>query len=262
MKALIDADILIYEVANTCEETIPWPDEETGDYLWTRTAHWDEAKCMLSGQLQDIAETVGASEFIGAVTESSENWRFDYYSDYKANRSPSKPQWKPMLVGPLRKWASEQSWGRYIPGLEGDDIMGILQTKPGSGDTICVTVDKDLATIPGRHYNFRKGEFFEVTEAEANWMHLLQALTGDATDGYPGCPGVGLKTALKLLDAPVASTEISEVWDDIIVPSYEAKGLDGDFALSQARVARILRASDYNPKTKQVIPWLPPEYND
>lgn len=261
MRALIDADILIYEVANQCERTIPWPHEEEGEFLWTRHAHWDEAKVKLEEQIHRMAQKAGADEFVCAVTESSQNWRFEYYGDYKSNRT-SKPVWKPMLVNPLRKWVAEQPWGRYIPGLEGDDIMGILQTKPDAGETICVTTDKDLATIPGQHYNFRRDEHFEVTEAEANWMHLLQGLAGDATDGYPGCPGIGMKTAIAMIDAPVEEREIPWIWDEVIVPAYEKKGMDQEFALSQARVARILRASDYNPQTKEVIPWLPPHYID
>ena len=259
MRALIDTDILIYEVADRCERTIPWPTETDGEYLWTRHAHWDEAKALLEENIERIVTKLKADEFIGVVTESSQNWRFDFYADYKSNRT-SKPQWKPMMVKPLRDWVASQEWGRCIPGLEGDDVMGILQTKPGAGETICVTVDKDLATIPGNHYNFRKDDRYVVTEQEANWMHLLQTLAGDATDGYPGCPGIGMKTAVDLIDAPVEDHEIPWLWDEVIVPAYEAKGLNHEFALSQARCARILRASDYTPQSKSVLPWLPPHY--
>lgn len=257
MQALIDADIIIYEVASRCEVTIPWPhpDPDVGDVLYTRHAHWDEAKASLMDSIETLATQAGATGYTCVVTDSSQNWRYDYYSDYKSNR---KQTVTPMLVRPLREWIEAQDFGRCVRPLEGDDVMGILHTKPNGGETICVTTDKDLATIPGRHYNFRKQEFFEVTEAEANWMHLLQTLMGDATDGYPGCPGIGPKTAMNILDRPIPNDEIAEVWDDLIVPEFVKKGLTQEFALSQARVARILRAADYNPKTNEVIPWLPP----
>ena len=254
-KALIDADILIYEAASRCEVNIPWPHGDDGEVLWTRHAHWDEAKKRLEDSIQTVAQKAGADTFVAIVTDSSVNWRKDVFGDYKSNRKASV---KPMLITPLREWVEEQPWGRCVRPLEGDDVMGILQTKPGAGDTICVTTDKDLATIPGKHYNFRKDEHFEVSVAEANWMHLLQALMGDATDGYPGCPGIGFKTAINILDRPIPDDEIAEVWDDLIVPEFVKKGLTPEYALTQAQVARILRAEDYNPKTQEVIPWVPP----
>lgn len=261
MKALIDADILIYEAANRAERTVAWPDQELEDaIIYTRHAYWDEAKVKLEDSIRAVAEAAGASTFVAVVTDSSQNWRFDVYGDYKSNRSSGGV--KPMLVTPLREWVETQPWGRCVRPLEGDDVMGILQTKPHGGDTVCCTTDKDLATIPGNHYNFAKKTSYFVTEAEANWMHLVQALAGDATDGYPGCPGIGMKTAFSMIDAPVENEEIEEVWDEIIVPAYEKKGLDQEFALSQARCARILRASDFNPKTKEVIPWLPPHFDE
>ena len=251
MKALIDADILIYEAASICETSIPWPHGDDGDVLWTRHAHMDEAWVRLNDSIETLKDKVGADEVVLCVTHPK-NWRFDFYADYKSNR---KSGVKPMLVPLLRDRIAEDPRGYRRDFLEGDDIMGILATKPGAGDTIMVTIDKDLKTIPGRHFNFRQDAFFEVTEAEANQFHLLQTLMGDQTDGYPGCRGIGEKKAYNLLPDPVE--DVAEAWAEVVVPAFEKAGFDEDFALSQARVARILRASDYNPKTQEVIPWTP-----
>lgn len=253
MRALIDADIILYEAATRCERTIPWPHGNEGEVLWTRHAHLDEAWAQFNDSVAVLMEKVGADEVTLCITDR-ENFRYDFYPEYKSNR---KAGVKPMLVSILRDKIAADPRGYRQPRLEGDDIMGILATKPGAGETIMITIDKDLQTIPGDHYNPSHDKFFTVTEAQANRYHLLQSLMGDATDGYPGCRGIGPKKAENMLPELVENDEVKGIWDDIIVPAYEKAGFDEEFALSQARSARILRASDYNPKKQEVIPWTP-----
>ena len=47
------------------------------------------------------------------------------------------------------------------------------------------------------------------------------------------------------------------MWEAVI-DTYKGKGLNSKVALREARMARILRASDYNFKTKRPILWQPP----
>jgi 5'-3' exonuclease len=254
---LIDADIPIYEVAARNETSIPWPYGPQGSILWTRTAHLEPAQAAFGEVVYHYLERLAASSYIAAVTIGSANWRKDVYPDYKSNRAGGV---KPILVPVLRDWVAGEPEGRSVPPLEGDDVLGILATKPkktGAEQRIIVSSDKDMKTIPGLHYNPQKDEEFEVTLGEANAFHLVQALAGDRTDGYPGCPGMGMVRAEKLIPASVADKDVLAVWNDIILPVYEKAGLDEEYALSQARVARILRANDYNPKTKEVKLWSP-----
>lgn len=257
--ALIDADILIYEAAAQCETTTAWPfgDETDADgepvhRLYTRTADGERAWAKLQDSIATIAAKAKADDAILALTDGR-NWRFDVFGDYKSNRADKI---KPMLVPILRDALAKEANARRIPTLEGDDVMGILQTRKGN-DTICVTIDKDLKTIPGKHYHFRKDEFFEVTEGEANRWHLVQTLAGDQTDGYPGCRGIGMKKAENLLPDPIPNKGVKAAWKDIVVPAYEKFGFDEGFALCQAQVARILRSTEYNSKTKKVKLWTP-----
>lgn len=150
-------------------------------------------------------------------------------------------------------------------GLEGDDILGILATrKQGAKERIIVSIDKDLKTIPGNLYNYGKPEMgvTVISEDQANYNHLYQTLTGDTTDGYPGCPGIGPKTAAKILD-PFLTTVEGETWFDdslawaAVEKAYRKAGLSEDVALMNARVARILRADEYDYKKKEVILWQP-----
>ena len=63
-------------------------------------------------------------------------------------------------------------------------------------------------------------------------------------------PGYGVKTAAKLFD------NNGYVWEEVL-GAFESKGLTEDDALLNARLARILTASDYDFIKKQPIPWSP-----
>jgi len=95
----------------------------------------------------------------------------------------------------------------------------------------------------------------EVTEDEADYWHMMQTLTGDTADGYPGCPGIGEKTAAKLLDEHYG--DLSAMWEAVL-EAYEKKKLSPEVALVQAQIARICRRNDYDFKKKEVILWTPP----
>jgi DNA polymerase-1 len=174
---------------------------------------------------------------------------------YKQTRKKLR---RPVVYKPMREHIAKAYETFLRPTLEGDDVLGILQTR-GTEETVIVSIDKDMKTIPGLHFNYgREGAtVVEVSEQEANYNHYQQTLTGDTTDNYPGCPGCGPVGAQKILDACWSGTAFhTDPWPSI-VKAYEKKGLGEEVALMNARVARILRAEDYNFKTKEVILWNP-----
>jgi DNA polymerase-1 len=243
--ALIDADILVYQAATLAEKPVDW-----GDGLWTLHAFEEEAQALFQASLTKILDGVNTDDFVLAFTDTH-NFRKDVLPTYKSNRSGVR---KPMLLKFLRDWATTQWGSKVMAGLEGDDVLGITATDKLFEDTLYIicTIDKDLRTIPAAHYNFGKDESFLISTAEADRFHMIQTLTGDTTDGYKGCQGVGIKTAEKILDGKVGY----EMWE-AVVKAYEKAGLSEEEALVQAQVARILRASDYNFETNEVILWQP-----
>ncbi|MCH5325967.1 MAG: DNA polymerase I [Duncaniella sp.] len=102
-----------------------------------------------------------------------------------------------------------------VEGYEADDVIGTLATMAAAEgfDTYMMTPDKDYGQLVGPHiYMYRpplRGEGFEVRDAakvcerygvaEPRQIIDLLALEGDAADNIPGCPGVGEKTAVKLI---------------------------------------------------------------
>jgi 5'-3' exonuclease len=144
-----------------------------------------------------------------------------------------------------------------MAGLEADDVLGIFATRDPKA--IICSMDKDMKTIPCNLWNGT--DLLKVSEAEADYFHLHQTLTGDTTDGYPGCPGIGPVKAAKLLDAPMKPELLTEVrvpalWK-VVVVAFEKAGLTEEDALRQARLARILRDCDWDSKNKEPILWSP-----
>jgi DNA polymerase-1 len=259
--ALIDADIVAYQAASASEKPIKWDDD-----LWTIHAFEPEAESKFDSMLDGMIQKVEAEKVILAFSDSG-NWRKDILSTYKANRKDVR---KPILLKHLRQYAMEKYECYVRPNLEGDDCLGILATKDWAHpvDTVICSIDKDFKTIPGKHYNFGHDEFFEITPHQADYWHMMQTLMGDATDGYAGCPGIGPKTAEKILQAaldegtPWANREqLNEIFWKHVVKAYEKAGFSEDEALVQARVARICRASDYDFANKTVKLWEPYAYN-
>jgi DNA polymerase-1 len=256
---LIDGDILVYQVASAAEKVIHW-----GDDLWTLHSDMNEALPTFVERIDQVKEELKADHICFALTTTGVNFRKLVYSNYKANRKAVR---KPLVWKPLREYlhANYETFER--DGLEGDDCLGILSTSKFSftkeyGDDvekIIVSIDKDFKTIPGKYYHMQKREMVEVSEREADYWFYFQTLTGDTTDGYPGCPGIGPKNAERILKPifEAGEAERSSAWK-AVVESYKAKGLGEGVALQMARCARILRHSDYDFKNKKPILWEAP----
>jgi DNA polymerase-1 len=136
--------------------------------------------------------------------------------------------------------------------LEADDCMGILATK-FPGRCVIVTIDKDMKTIPGRMLHLKQQsqpEWLFTTEADANFAWLSQSISGDRTDGYPGIEGMGPAKSAKLLHAKGAVYKTVE-------DAYIAAGLTKEDALMNTRMARILRAEDWDFAKSEMKLWTP-----
>lgn len=244
---LIDGDVVAYKAAIAVEKAIEW---EPG--MWTWHADEDEAKAAILSEVAYLLDTFGADKFTLALTDSV-NFRKAILPTYKGNRANVK---KPLVLSSIRKWLVETQGAKMKPGLEGDDILGIMATMKHTDERIIISIDKDLKSIPGLYVRKVEDGVTEVSEVEADIWHLMQTLMGDATDGYKGCPGIGAKKAEKLLQD--AGSSPAARWK-VVVETYTKANLDEHEALTQARVARILRASDYDFKTNKPILWSPPQ---
>ncbi|MDO8839660.1 MAG: hypothetical protein Q7V31_12105 [Parvibaculum sp.] len=273
---LIDGDIAAFRIAVAAERAVKW-----NDNLWTLHAEEQPAIARLHDNIAFIVNACDADAAIVALTDT-ENFRYGILPTYKGNRKDVR---KPMLLPTLRQVLIDDYSAMVRPGLEGDDILGIVSTSSVicKGERIIWSLDKDMYTIPGLFCRSvtenGKAIITDVSEADADRFHLFQTLTGDATDGYSGCPGVGPKAANEILDEPLLYEPFEKtitrgknkgttqtVWEptracstwEAVVSQYRRAGLSEGVALQNARVARILRAADYNFKKKEPILWNPP----
>ena len=233
---LIDGDIIAYKAAASAETSIDW-----GDGLWTLHSFESDVAIRIKDQIQKLVDEAPVQDCIVALSDK-ENFRKELAPHYKANRKNTR---KPMLL----TWAREFMMSEYntviYRRLEADDVLGILGTS--NPDTIIWSEDKDLLTIPARHWI--NGEVVTISEAEANYNFAYQTLVGDSTDNYSGCPTVGPKTANKLLSSGCG-------WDTVVT-AFKSKGLSEEVALENARLARILRNGEYDTDTGEVKLWKP-----
>jgi DNA polymerase-1 len=185
---------------------------------------------------------------------SPNNFRYSVDPTYKSNRQGAR---KPLCYALVREMCDATYNSVVMEGLEADDVMGILATKPGTSTRIIVSQDKDMKTIPTTIWDGK--DVLTVSEAEADYNHLYQTLIGDVTDGYKGCPGVGPVKASSLL-APEylakAGFGLDGHWRSIVT-AYEKAGLTEEVALTQARLARILRWTDWDVEARKPILWSP-----
>ena len=259
---LIDGDIDAYQIASKCETKIDW-----GDGIETKSADSEEAKRQIDTRYRALKRMLGADRLIVCLSDS-QNFRKDILPTYKANR---KNVIRPALLAELRKYLHESYEVFQRPSLEADDVMGILSTlgedapKLITGERIIVSVDKDMKNVPGLLFNPGHPDqgTIEISVEQADYSHMMQTLTGDTTDGYGGCPGIGKKKAEKILNGKTDLNDPRTHWD-FVLSAYArvAEWLPKDetyesYALKQAQVALICRAEDYDFANRKPIPWQP-----
>jgi len=235
-RALIDTDFYLYKAAAASTFTFKWDDNNRVGMTNIAMAR-DKFQTFIDW-VEDTLETLTPVLCLGG----SSNFRYGLYPNYKANR---REKVKPWGYGELVQWAMESFLCVQIEDVETDDVIGMHYR---TGDVI-ISGDKDLKTIPGLHL---EGEgLIDISEDEADHRFYMQALTGDATDGYPGCKGVGPVKAEALLK----DCETNEDRWEAVANQYLKAGHDITYALTQARLARILRRGEYDDEPKL---WMPP----
>ena len=167
---------------------------------------------------------------IGVAFDHGKTFRNDAYPEYKAQREETPEDIK--LSVPIIKQLLE-AW--HIPvlqvdGFEADDVIGTLAVKSGQKgiETYMLTPDKDYGQIVRENvfqYRPRHGGGYEKLGPEevcakygitsTKQIIDLLALMGDSADNFPGCPGVGEKTAVKLINQFGDIDQLLERTDEI-----------------------------------------------
>lgn len=142
-------------------------------------------------------------------------FRSEAYPEYKAQREATPEDIRkavPIIKDLLKAWNIPIL---QVDGYEADDVIGTLATKAGEQGvtTYMLTPDKDYGQLVKENvfiFRPRHGGGYETMGPEevkqkygipsTSAVIDLLALMGDSADNFPGCPGVGEKTAVKLLN--------------------------------------------------------------
>jgi hypothetical protein len=178
MKALIDADILVYSVgfASDASAKAAGIPHEPVSYALNGVKETIEKLC-------NEVEATSRELYI----TGRENFRFDVYPEYKANRKDAA---KPTHYQAIRDYLIKYHGAVVSNGCEADDLLGEAQVKQGAGSSVIITKDKDLNMIEGWKYNWsptqRDNGMYYVKRLDGLRCFWKQMLQGDATDNIPG----------------------------------------------------------------------------
>ena len=259
MKALIDSDILRYEIG--------WG-ALTGWKAITETEEippFDYVEKLLLQRIASIQEATGSDSYCLYLTEGH-TFRYDIAKTkpYKGTRKENKP-WHfdnltAYMVGALEH--------KIVSFIEADDALAIDATAD-PGNTVICTRDKDLRQVPVNVYSWELGKqasFGPVLISNPGTLELVdgklkgtgfaffcaQMLMGDSVDNIPGIPGVGpVKTyniiinSLDYYPAQDKNTK-EEALLDIVEHEYKEYYEDDwrDYLIEQGQLLWVVRELD------------------
>jgi DNA polymerase-1 len=242
---LCDSDIFAFKLAAK---------NQTTTSFGTWAVELDQVAMQMDDYVAGLMETLKADKAIMCLTHDL-NFRHSVMPTYK----PRDRSARPLLLKPLKEYLATEYPSYIRPELEADDIMGILQTHPHliDDDTIIVSEDKDMRTVPGKLYNPRQHDLgiMNITDMQAKAFHMWQTICGDTTDGFKGAPKVGKES---LYAQEVLTLDPEDMWD-CVLDAYGSVGLGEEEALVNARMAKILTWRNYNFQDKEVLLWTPME---
>ena len=165
--------------------------------------------------LEDVLKKESPTHIGVAFDPSGPTFRHEVYEQYKAQREETPEVIRasvPIIKDIIRAYRIPIL---EVSGYEADDVIGTLATQAGKQGitTYMMTPDKDYGQLVSEHVFMYRPKYgdkeFDVmgpeeVKAKFNIESPLQVidmlgLMGDSSDNIPGCPGVGEKTAQKLI---------------------------------------------------------------
>lgn len=251
MKALIDFDLIAYEVGfasqkNINGELVPLPMEDVIS--------------MVDNKIKDICAAVYATEPPLLFLTGKGNFRNDIAKQqpYKGKRKNAKPFHHAFI----RAYAMASYDFVLTEGIEADDALCIMQMKRlAERDTIICSRDKDLRMCEGFHYGWEAGKqgswgpkwVDKLGELELKGPKKLigtgtrffyaQVLMGDSTDCYDGLGGCGPIGAHRILEQCTTEVELFKA----VLDAYRSKygGIEGYERMKEmCQLAWMVREED------------------
>lgn len=145
---------------------------------------------------------------------SAPTFRHEAFEEYKAQRPPTPPELRPQF-GRVKQFMEAFNVPVFeMAGFEADDILGTLgaQAEAQHLDTLILTGDSDILQLVSPSVRVlldsgrQRASAYDIARVKERYEGLgpehvaeIKALEGDKSDNIPGLPGVGKKTAIRLL---------------------------------------------------------------
>jgi len=167
--------------------------------------------------LEDLRDT-HRPDYLAIVFDAGDSFREEEYPEYKATREKMPEDLEASLPGIRRMVEAYGDPVVELDGYEADDVIGTLATKASREgvESVIVSGDKDLYQLVDEDIHLLNPGRGGPSGVDAEWVDPSNAsekfgvgpekivdylaLIGDSADNIPGAPGIGPKTAVKLLD--------------------------------------------------------------
>jgi len=187
---IVDADSIVYAACVVLDDGVP-------------ASH---AMNIIKRSLTAIREATEADIFI-PVIGGDNNFRYGVSEDYKANRVAPVPE----HLNAAQDYIVERWDAVRANGMEADDYVGITNyAMKKTADVVMVHIDKDLNMLAGKHYNYKKDEWYDISDTEADRVFYTQCLVGDKSDNIKGLFHIRGKKAMPALKNPIQDMDSAE----------------------------------------------------
>lgn len=228
--ALLDADYFIINIARHCDTDGIEDLEHLVDYY---VKEWTPPGC--------------DSTLLAFSDSRKKYYRKKFYPMYKENREGME---KPECLPRVRAYCERAYECITVESLEADDILGVYCS---AGTAVGVSIDKDMRSVPGWHWNPHKEKApVRLSRDAADYFFHVQWIVGDPVDGFKGVWRVGPKKAEALLDSTHPDNHTAAV-----MAMYERKGYDYAYCKAMAVCSRILRSDEVENSFEPILfdPW-------
>lgn len=187
----------------------------TGSLRRTSNGIYTNAVYGFTRMMLQYAEMVQPSHLLVAWDVASRETllRSQWYPDYKSNRMDPPQELVPQFSLVQEVTAAFGVPNLGVPGYEGDDVLGTLAERFAQAGQPVVIVSGDYDTLQlvsgqisvkivkngGKHEHYTPLRLRETRGITPDQVVDVKALQGDPSDCIPGCPGIGAKTAHKLI---------------------------------------------------------------
>ena len=177
-------------------------------------------------------------------------FRHEQFDTYKANRPEAPPELHNQVVRSKQVVQAMRVPVHEVPGYEADDVIGTIAraaTRQGV-DTVIFTGDSDTLQLVSPHVRvlmttgFGDQKLYDENAVRERYGGLepsqqidVKALRGDASDNIPGVPGIGDKTAIKLVQEFGSIDALYQHLDQVTPPRIQQLLRDNEAAARQGR---------------------------